>query len=141
MDLQGCGYRRCLIEPASSEPDLPRPPHGLGPTGSDLWRRILREYEIHDSGSLEILHQVCQASDLAATLRGEIDRDGVILRTSRGAIKSHPGVRDELACRGFVVRGLQKLGVSLESLAPSSGFRPVGRSSGIMSPPPHDDEE
>ncbi len=36
-----------------------------------------------------------------------------------GAIKMHPGVKDELACRGFVCRTLHRLGLNVETIKPN----------------------
>jgi len=33
-------------------------------------------------------------------------------------IKTHPGVKDELACRGFVCRTLHRLGLNVETIKP-----------------------
>src|SRR6516225_11986162 len=37
---------------------------------------------------------------------------------TRGGIKMHPGVKDELACRGFVCRTLHRLGLNVETIKP-----------------------
>jgi hypothetical protein len=41
-----------------------------------------------------------------------------------GGIKMHPGVKDQLACRGFVCRTLHRLGLNVETIKPNS--RPAG---------------
>jgi hypothetical protein len=38
---------------------------------------------------------------------------------TRGSIKMHPGVKDELACRGFVCRTLHRLGLNVETIKPN----------------------
>jgi hypothetical protein len=38
---------------------------------------------------------------------------------TRGGIKMHPGVKDELACRGFVCRTLHRLGLNVETIKPN----------------------
>jgi hypothetical protein len=48
---------------------------------------------------------------LIGSLKAAIERDGAILLV-RGSPKVHPGIREQLAARGFVVRTLQKLGVT-----------------------------
>lgn len=40
-------------------------------------------------------------------------------------MKAHPAIREELACRGFVVRTLQKLGLNCEPVRSGPG-RPPG---------------
>jgi hypothetical protein len=68
--------------------------------------------------------QACQAVDRAEALAGHVAEDGEIVRTPNG-IKAHPAIREELACRGFIVRTLQKLGLNYEPLRALAG-RPLG---------------
>ena len=101
------------------------PPANLGPAGTNLWRSILRQYDISDAGGLALLEQAAFASDRAERLRAEIDAAGEILHTRNGP-REHPGLKPELASRSFVARTLARLGLHLEPLHPSSG-RPPGR--------------
>jgi hypothetical protein len=96
------------------------PPGKLGKSGESLWNRVQTEYGITDVGGLELLYQACSAADRAEELAAQISRDGPIVRTKTG-LKEHPGLRGELAARGFVCRTLGKLGITLEAL------KPVGR--------------
>ena len=98
----------------------PAPSRTLGNHGRSLWDRVMTEYDIQDSGGLEMLLQACGALDRAEALRIEIERDGEIIRT-RGTVKDHPGLKHELANRAFVVRTLARLGLNFEAI------RPVGR--------------
>jgi len=102
---------------------LPKPPKNLGSAGVTLWRSILTEYDIPDSGGLALLEQTAFAYERAERLRIEIDRDGEIVRW-RGGMREHPGLRAELAARSFIVRTLQRLGINLEVVRPASGQRP-----------------
>jgi hypothetical protein len=43
-----------------------------------------------------------------------------------GVPRSHPGIRDELACRSFVTKTIQRLGLNFEAVKPSVG-RPPNR--------------
>ena len=98
----------------------PAPSRSLGNHGRSLWDRVQTEYDIQDSGGLEMLLQACAALDRAESLRLEIDRDGEVIRT-RGTVKDHPGLKHELANRSFVVRTLAPLGLNFETV------KPVGR--------------
>ena len=98
----------------------PAPSRTLGNHGRSLWDRVMTEYDIQDSGGLEMLLQACGALDRAESLRVEIDRDGEVIRT-RGSVKDHPALKHELANRAFVVRTLSRLGLNFEAV------RPVGR--------------
>ena len=105
-----------LSNPAASPP----PPRSMGGHGQSLWNRVMAEYQIEDCGGLEMLAQACQALDRAEALRGEIERDGEVLRV-RGTVRDHPALRHELANRAFVVRTLARLGLNFEPVRPSVG--------------------
>ncbi len=91
-----------------------QPPRTLGNHGRSLWNRVLSDYDISDSGGLEILAGACAALDRAERLREQIDADGEVLRARGGAIKDHPGLKHELANRAFVARSLSRLGLDVE---------------------------
>ena len=101
-------------------PKKGQPLRPLGPAGRDLWGRVQRQARLVDAGSLEALQQACEALDRAQSLRDQIDRDGEMIPT-RGGMRSHPCLREELACRAFIVRTLSRLGLCQES------SRPIGR--------------
>jgi hypothetical protein len=96
------------------------PPRALGQHGRSLWDRIMSEYDVSDSGGVEMLLQACAGADLAETLHEEISRDGAVIR-QRGAVRAHPAIKDEIACRAFVTRTLVKLGLNYEPVRPSLG--------------------
>jgi hypothetical protein len=98
-----------LVAPGSG--DLPLPPRPLPLDGQVLWEGIQGEFRITDTAGVELLMQACEAVDLIGSLKAAIERDGAILLV-RGSPKVHPGIREQLAARGFVVRTLQKLGVT-----------------------------
>jgi hypothetical protein len=101
------------------------PPRKLGPNGTALWDAITAEYRIEDAGGIELLTQACQASDRVEALAAAIDADGEIIRTRTGA-RVHPGLKDEVALRAFIVRTIEKLGLNFEAVRLSAG-RPPGR--------------
>jgi hypothetical protein len=90
------------------------PPRKLGPHGQRLWDRVQAEYGIRDTGGLELLAQACAALDRAEALAEAIARDGDVIYSRAGAPRSHPAVKDELACRAFVTRTLERLGLNIE---------------------------
>ena len=96
------------------------PPRSLGQHGRSLWDRIMSEYDVADSGGIEMLAQACAGADLAETLCAEIERDGAVIR-QRGAVRAHPAIKDLVACRSFVVRTLIKLGLNFEPVRPAVG--------------------
>jgi hypothetical protein len=103
-----------LVEPASHE--APKPPRKLGKFGSALWSRVQTEYAIADSGGIELLVQACATADRAELLAESIERDGAVVYGRSGAPKSHPAVKDELACRAFIARTLERLGITSEAI-------------------------
>jgi hypothetical protein len=101
------------------EPGLPpvaKPPRKLGKHGLAAWNRVQSEYAITDSGGIELLAQACAAVDRAEALAEQIAADGEIVHTRAGLPKAHPALKDELAARAFVVRTLERLGVTRENV-------------------------
>jgi hypothetical protein len=96
------------------------PPRPLGDHGRRLWDHVQHEYGIRDIGGVETLAQACAGLDRAEQLASQIATDGLVIRTKTG-LKAHPAMRDELAARAFVVRTLERLGITIEAV------KPVGR--------------
>jgi hypothetical protein len=101
----------------------PQPSRKVGEHGMALWNRVVSEYDVSDAAGIELLTQAAQACDRAEALAAHIAEDGEIVRTPNG-IKAHPAIKDELACRGFIVRTLQKLGLNYEPLRSAPGRPP-----------------
>jgi hypothetical protein len=99
------------------------PPRKLGKFGLSLWNRVQSEYRVDDIGGVEILMQICAAGDRLEALGEEIRRDGTVIRTRSGP-RAHPLLKEELGLRAFIVRGLQRLGLNVETM------KPLGRPSG-----------
>ena len=104
-----------------------KPSRTLGKHGTTLWRAIMSEYQIEDSGGIEMLTAACQQLDRAESLREQIDQDGDIIRSKAG-LREHPALKHELAARSFVVRTLARLGLDVEAIKPVG--RPAGKSYG-----------
>src|SRR6516165_8399616 len=115
-----------IVDPASGI----SPPRKLGQHGLSLWNAVQSAYRIDDVGGIELLAQVCAAQDRVEALAEAINRDGETLHTRNGP-KAHPALRDELACRAFIVRTLERLGLNVETIKPmgrlSYGFGWKGR--------------
>jgi hypothetical protein len=114
-----------LIEPGS--PEVPKPPRKLGRHGLALWNRVQSEYAITDSGGVELLAQAAAAAERAELLAEAVERDGAVVYGRSGAPRSHPSVKDELACRAFVARTLERLGITSENT------KAVGRPGHVIS--------
>jgi hypothetical protein len=106
----------------STSTDLAAPPSTLGKAGAKLWRSIMSEYSIEDSGGREMLSQACASMDRIAECVDSIAHDGLVVRTKQGP-KENPLLKHELALRSFVVRTLARLGLDVEVV------KPVGRPS------------
>jgi len=109
---------------AGSASTMPKPPPTLGEPGAALWRSIMKEYAIVDSGGLAILEQACALRDRVAEWVAIIAADGPVIRTKQG-LKDHPLVRHELAARALICRLLSRLGLDVEPLKSGVG-RPGG---------------
>jgi hypothetical protein len=99
-------------------------PSRLGEYGRALWDKIMSEYDVTDSGGIEVLEQICLTKDRAEALAAEIDRDGPTVMTKSG-LREHPALRAELGARSFITRNLQRLGLNIETL--NKPGRPGGR--------------
>jgi hypothetical protein len=108
----------------SSATTVVGPPRDLGQQGRKLWDEIQAAYGITDRGGIELLAQACAACDRAEALAEAIARDGSVVYSRAGVPKSHPAAKDELACRAFVVRTLERLGLNVEAVKPGPGRPP-----------------
>jgi hypothetical protein len=102
------------------------PPRNLGQHGRKLWDDIQREFGIQDTGGRELLAQAAGALDVIEALGEAITRDGAIVY-GRAGPRAHPAVKDQVAARAFLVRTLEKLGVTTEAV--KSPGRPTSFSS------------
>jgi hypothetical protein len=78
----------------------PRRP--LSHEGKALWDRVQGEYMVHDTGGCELLCLAGEALDRAQSLAAAIEKDGPVVYTRSGIPRTHPAVKEELACRAFV---------------------------------------
>ena len=90
-----------------------QPPRQLGQHGTAFWQRVQGEYAITDAGGIEILMQGCSALDRAEAMAAIVAREGAVIHTRSGTVKSHPAVREELAARTIVMRSIQRLGIDV----------------------------
>ncbi len=94
-----------LVEPTSNDPTSP--PTDLGEAGRDLWQSIMSEFRVDDAPGRATLFQICAAADIADEAH------------ERGLLK------DELAARAFITRGLHRLNFDVEPTRGGPG-RPPG---------------
>ena len=103
----------------------PGPPENLKRYGRSLWVQIQTEYEIRDSGGLEMLAQACAAADRAEDCATRIKADGLIVVSGSGTSHDHPLIKHELAARAFVTKTLRALGLNFEPLRRGPGRPPA----------------
>jgi len=111
-----------------------QPPRPLGPHGRALWDKIQREYAISDAPGCELLCQACASLDTAESLGEAIARDGHVIYSRAGVPRPHPAIKDQLACRSFTVKTLERLGVTTEGVKPAAGH-PLRGGLGVLVPP------
>ena len=100
-----------------------KPPRDLGRHGRKLWDEIQSAYQIDDVGGRELLAQAAGALDLVEALGEAIARDGAIVSGPAGP-KANPAVKDQISARAFLVRTLERLGVTTENVKPGPGRPP-----------------
>jgi hypothetical protein len=93
------------------------PPAELGMAGAALWRSIQAEYAIDDVGGRALLEQICGAADRIQSIKEEVAADGPVIR-SRGSLRAHPCLQAEIQNRALIMRGLEKLGITVQPVKP-----------------------
>ncbi len=100
-------------------------PSHLSKKARELWREILREYEIDDPAGLAILKTAMEAWDRAREAREAIDREGPTYTDRFGCPKQHPLLTVERDSRSQFLQALKQLNLDLEPLRDRG--RPPGR--------------
>jgi hypothetical protein len=100
-----------------------KPPRDVGRPGRQLWDEIQAAYQIDDVGGRELLAQAAGALDLIELLGEAIARDGAIISGPAGP-KANPAVKDQIAARAFLVRTLERLGITTENVKAGPGRPP-----------------
>jgi hypothetical protein len=116
-----------VLDPTAT-PIAPR--RKLAKHGRHLWDEVQSAYDIRDVGGRELLLQICQAVDRIEGLSEQIARDGEVWADGEKPPKVHPALKEQLANRAFVSRGLERLGVlSVGADSPSGRPRKAWRGS------------
>ena len=87
----------------------PTAPAGLGAAGRKLWRSITDDFEGAEHETA-ILEEACRTRVLVATLRDQIETDGLMLPSSQG-MRLHPAVAEVRQQRLTLARLLATLDV------------------------------
>ena len=101
-------------------------PLGLSVAGRKLWNSVLKEFDLaeHEAAQLE---EACRVRDTIATLREQLDADGVMISSSQGS-RLHPAVSEIRQQQLALARLLATLNVPAleeDSLPASTGARGV----------------
>ena len=65
----------------------------MGPAGRELWRSVLRDFELGAHERLMLL-QACHVADVCGALQEVIDSDGPMLASADGSPRTHPACRE-----------------------------------------------
>jgi len=103
-----------------------RCPKHLSAEAKQIWKEILKEYDIQDSAGLRILRVSLESFDRAQAAREEIDRDGMTTLDKFNQLKPHPLLPIERDSRAAFLAGLRALNLDLEPLRDGRG-RPGGK--------------
>jgi hypothetical protein len=102
---------------------IDEPPQPLGSIGRELWHRMLGDRDLSSERERELLFQAAVATQRAADLAEQIEKDGLITETATGRKVENAAIRWELHYRAMAVRCL----ALLKPAGPGSPGRPAGR--------------
>lgn len=110
----------------------PQPPKSLSSAARAFWRRIVADWEIDDEAGLALVEVAAQAHARALDARGQIDRDGSVIRDRFGQLKAHPAVAIERDAAALVVRTVRALGLEMDAAAEPMTLRDSRRAAAIV---------
>ncbi len=89
------------------------PPH-LSDEAKKLWKTLISEYSISDSGGLAVLRSGLEARDRAEQARLDIAGRGLILSDRFGQPKSNPAATIERDSRSQWPQAIKQLGLDID---------------------------
>lgn len=98
----------------------PAPDH-LSDASRLWWTEVVADYEL-EPHHLRLLTLAAESFDRATEAREMIDRDGMVIPTATGGLKSHPAVAIERDCRLAFARLVREL--DLDSVPAPAATRP-----------------
>ena len=99
--------------------DVKKPPKYLRRPGRDLWRAVLRSFDLPDPHDLARLAAACEARDRCAEARAVLDESGLIYTDRFDQPKPRPEVAIERDSRMAMLRALRELGLDSAELIES----------------------
>lgn len=85
----------------------PAPPAGLGTDGRELWRSIVRDFDLGDD-ELAVLAAACHTRDELASLQVELVGQPLLI-DGHGQVRAHPLLAELRAHRALLARLLKQL--------------------------------
>ena len=67
-------------------------PAHLSNDAANLWKGILKDYEITDCHDFKTLESLCETVDVIQQAKAAIARDGPYLTNRHGEVRPHPGI-------------------------------------------------
>lgn len=99
----------------------PKPPPHLRPPTAKWWCSVSQDYALEEHHS-RLLTLAGEAFDRCTQAREILDREGIVTRTTDGAVKAHPCIGIERDSRLAFARILRELDLDVEP--PSERARP-----------------
>lgn len=91
-------------------------PKKLHPEARILWRDILRDFNIDDSGGFAYLKSACESLTEMRKAQAIVKREGVSIKDKWGQIKAHPLLPYIRDCRSQYLMALKGLALDVEPL-------------------------
>lgn len=98
-----------------------KPPKGLSPEASSLWKKLLDEYAIDDEAAYLLLQVALESFDRMREAQVLLRVEGLTFRDRHGAIKQHPAVAIERDSRSGMLFAFRQLHLDLEPLRDQLG--------------------
>jgi len=85
-------------------------PPGLSPPVRAFWGRVVETWSLSDEG-LEILRLAVEARQRMLDAMTLLRKEGMIVRTKRGAIRAHPAARIRRDAEASFLQAMRQLGL------------------------------
>lgn len=69
-------------------------PGGLSDESAGLWRDVIADFQIEDAAGLAVLRQLCESLDHLRACQARVEKDGLMVKGSRGQHRPHPLLKE-----------------------------------------------
>jgi len=94
----------------------PKPPTGMSTEAMGIWKRLHAEYELGDTGAVQILTAALKAFETMRQAEALIAKEGVCTSDRYGTPKAHPAVDIAKNARAQWLNALRMLGLHREAV-------------------------